>query len=183
MIERDYPGARYSWLVQMLREGYNAGHYGGSCAIYVADHEDDRAITKRFDLSRDADLTTEFTETLDRPLSERGVRCVVVAYGNLCDLNFSHVGHIAATSNLEPSFLFAHFERALDEFERAFRQRAPALLPSDTQILEFLYPVSVTRSWYSHMTVTQSPVTTHGRVSKSCRLILVIGNADGCYIT
>ena len=97
IIERDYPGRRYRWFVQMLREGYNKGYGGKGCTIHVVDHDNDQVIAKKFDLLRDSDVTTEFEETLARPLSDSGVRFVVVDYGELDDLNFSYVDHKART--------------------------------------------------------------------------------------
>ena len=173
-IEREYHGETHDWLVHMLRNGYNKGHWGGGCTVYVVDHEDEQVNKGKFDLSRSSRVEAEFIDILGRPLSERGIRFVVVAYGDLYDLNFSYVDHIALTLDLEPSFLFAHFERARAQDELAFRQRAPALRLSDARHLEFIYPVNQC-CLYSNMAVSQSvPTANQNRTRESRKLVQYI---------
>ena len=165
-IERDYPGKAYSWFVQMMREGYHQGNPGRDCTIYVVDQEADQSIEKSFETPSHSDLNTDFKETLEKPLSENGIRFVVIAYRDLYSLNFSYVDHIALNLDLEPAFLFAHFERVRGKSEPFFRKRAPALRPLDTQHLEFTFPGG-RYSWYGDMAVTRSvPSATHCRTSE-----------------
>ena len=177
-IEREYHGEAHDWLVHMLRNGYHKGYRGGGCTVYVVDHEDEQVNKEKFDISRDAGVEAEFIDILGRPLSERGIRFVVVAYGDLYDLNFSYVDHIALTLDLEPSFLFAHFERTRTQREPAFRRRAPALRLSDARHLEFVYPINQ-GGIYSDMAVSQSvPTANQNRTRESRKHVQCIRKAS-----
>ena len=185
MLERDYPDERCSWLPQMLRGGYFHTDRTPRCTIHVIDRDNGQTTAKKFDLLGYSDVETDFIEVLEKPVSAKGVRFVVVDYGELCDLNFAYVDFIASTLSLEPSFFFAHFERGRSRYEEPFRDWAPALLPSDLRHLEFIYPDGPGNDYnFGHIAATQSkPFRTEGTVGElyRSRLAMWLLTAFGIY--
>ena len=154
-LEREYPEKQYEWLIEMLRKDYSGDRGSGNCSLYLADQEDHQA---KFDVSSPSELDPGITERVTNPLSDQATRFVVVAYGPLSNLNFALIDRLAKLLELQPDFLSLHFGHArwasrdpgfLDD---AISATVPALLPSATQHLHFLFP----NSPIGQMTVTQS---------------------------
>ena len=143
-LEREYPGKQYKWLIEMLRKGYKGDPGSGECSLYRVNQENHQV---KFDISSASELDPGITEILTNPLPEQATRFVVVEYALLSNLNSAQIDRLARLLKLKPDLLSLHFGHARWAFrgsislDATIQTTIPALLPSTTQHLHFLFRI------------------------------------------
>ena len=156
-VESDYPGVRYKWFLDILRERYpdvpTPLYQKATSAIRIVDDVGLSSRSEEFDAPKGTEVSQEFVHALVRPLPPTNLRLIIIHFTRFQDLNFAYINTLGSSLSIDPSFFIMHFERSRARHDpsayRWYGRRAPSMLPLESRHLQFCYDIQ------GHLTLTR----------------------------
>lgn len=135
-MKAEFHGPRYDWLLKMLSRSYYLEYPLEYSCLFVLDFDGNAAPKEVLHAPASGELPGGFLRILQSELSPAVTRVVLLYYPWVNCLNFTYIGAIGYTLDLNPQFFVTHFQdsnRGRLEEDR----RPPSRLHIDTTILKF----------------------------------------------